>query len=77
MNIKNVDTYIMRLTRHVSVVCELLSADIDDHFEVMDAVHDVASRWKSLGAAPDCLVQSWTGSRRNTEMIPETVWRML
>ena len=32
-------------------MCELLSADIDDHFEVMDAVHDVASRWKSLGAA--------------------------
>ena len=32
-------------------MCELLSADIVDHFEVMDAVHDVASRWKSLGAA--------------------------
>ena len=28
-----------------------MSADIVDHFEVMDAVHNVASRWKSLGAA--------------------------
>ena len=30
---------------------DLISTDINDHFDVMDEVHDVASRWKSLGAA--------------------------
>ena len=28
-----------------------ISADIHDHFDVMDEVHDIATRWKQFGAA--------------------------